>query len=122
MLIDDFLPDFEVSERHWALVRADAPAAFEAVLELDISRSIPAMAMFAVRGIPGLVTGKAILRRRFGFAELTQMGFVQLGEFEPQELLFGLVGRFWRPSGAIQRVPPNEFVDFDRPGYAKAVM
>jgi hypothetical protein len=122
MLIDDFLPTYDVSERHWTLVRADAPDAFRAVRELNLSRSLPAMAMFVVRGIPGLLTGKAVLRRRFGLAELTRMGFVPLAEDEPNELVFGLIGRFWRPSGAIERVTSDEFIDYNRPGYAKATM
>lgn len=35
-------------------------------------------------------------------------------------MVFGLVGRFWRPKGDLRTVPAAEFADFHEPRYAKA--
>ncbi|MGA7641496.1 MAG: hypothetical protein WBW56_04765, partial [Syntrophobacteraceae bacterium] len=37
------------------------------------------------------------------------------------ELVFGLIGRFWAASTQIQRVNADAFIKFDQPGFAKAV-
>jgi hypothetical protein len=48
-------------------------------------------------------------------------GFVLLGETPEQELLLGLVGKFWTASGCIQRLNAAIFRNFATPGFAKAV-
>jgi len=52
---------------------------------------------------------------------LLQSGFILLAENPNEELVLGLVGRFWTPSGEIQQLDVKEFLNFDKPGYAKAV-
>ncbi len=51
---------------------------------------------------------------------LTRFGFVLLGEDPGRELVFGLVGRFWRADGGLRPVSAPEFAKFAEPGYAKA--
>jgi hypothetical protein len=46
-------------------------------------------------------------------------GFVPMRD-GPEGLIYGGVGRFWRPSGGLRRVEAPEFATFDEPGYAKA--
>lgn len=49
------------------------------------------------------------------------MRFILLGERQNEELLLGLVGRFWTPSGKLLRLDAKGFRNFDDPGYAMAV-
>jgi hypothetical protein len=51
----------------------------------------------------------------------TNGGFVVLAE-RPDELVLGAVGRFWKLEGEVRRVSRDEFMTFDEPGFAKAVV
>ncbi len=118
MLIDDFLPEFDVVERHRIRVRASAERTYEAVRALDLGRSPLVMALFAVRGL---------LRRgrrpgSFTLEDAGRLGFVVLGEEPGVEIVLGLVGRFWQFRGGIRRVEPKAFESFAEPGFAKGAM
>jgi hypothetical protein len=122
VLIDDFLPNFDVSERHHTLVLAPVADAYAAARKVDLARSRVVRGLLAARGIPARV------RRRHRGApksmtldDLMAAGFVWLGEEPGREFVLGLVGTFWKPTGAISRVDPSEFASFDQPGQAKAV-
>jgi hypothetical protein len=49
------------------------------------------------------------------------MGFHILAEKPEEELLLGLVGRFWTLRGELRRVNTEDFRSFNERGYAKAV-
>jgi hypothetical protein len=89
---------------------------------MDLGRSLPVMALFAIRGLPHLLTGRARPSRSLTLETFVEAGFVILEEEPEHELVLGAVGRFWRPDSAIERIEPGEFEDFDRPGFAKAAM
>jgi hypothetical protein len=117
VLIDDFLPDYDVRERHRAKVRAPIDKVYAEVRRLDISRAKLSMFLFRLRGIPAPVSA----RSRFSLNDLLKMRFILLGERPNEELLLGLVGRFWTPSGGLLRLDAEGFRGFKEPGYAKAV-
>jgi hypothetical protein len=53
---------------------------------------------------------------------LQREGFVELANVPGQEIVFGVVGRFWRPdSGIITGLSAEEIIAFHIGGYAKAV-
>ena len=122
MLIDDFMPTFDVSERHHTLALAPAERTYEAVRRVDLARSRVVRGLFATRGIPGLLRAR---RRRpprtMTIDDLIAAGFVWLGEEPEREFVLGLVGTFWKPGGGVRRIEPREFPAFDEPGQAKAV-
>lgn len=51
-----------------------------------------------------------------------QRRFVTLAEEPGREIVFGAIGRFWKPRGGLRRVAPDAFMAFTEPGYAKAAM
>ena len=56
---------------------------------------------------------------------LVRGGFVRLAEVPSREIVFGVVGRFWKLIGntPITTVgDPESFTSFEEPGYAKAAM
>jgi hypothetical protein len=57
----------------------------------------------------------------FKLDDFLKMRFILLGERVNEELLLGLVGRFWTPSGELLRLDAPDFRDFNELGYAKAV-
>jgi len=112
MLIDQFLPNYEVSARYEAVIHAPPERVFQAARSLDASGSPIVRWLFRLRGLPdSMLTLDGMLK----------FGFILLGETRPRELALGLVGRFWTHSTDIQRLTPEAFRTFDREGYAKAV-
>lgn len=122
MLIDELLPRYDVTEHHSTLVRAAPARVWEAVRTLDLARSPLVRVLFALRSLPGLFSGKRPGPRRLGTTMdgLLESGFVLLGEREGDELLLGLAGQFWRPTGRIVRLSPEEFRAGGRPGLSMA--
>lgn len=126
MPLDEFLPDYDVNEVHSTRVAAPPDLVLTAVRELT-SREVPLLvALMALRGVPAAIRQRSLgrLRRRLDAPlvdQFTRGGFVVLAE-RPDELVVGAVGRFWTSDGGVKRVSGADFVAFDAPGYAKAVM
>jgi hypothetical protein len=122
VLIDRFMPDFDVVEYHEAIVDARSADVYRTALSVDLGRSLPIQVLFAIRSVPAYLTGKRKPNRSLTIGELLQEGFVKLEEEEGSELVLGAVGRFWLPASGIESIAADEFMDFDKPGTAKAVM
>jgi hypothetical protein len=123
MLIDEFLPKFDVFERHQIDIRASSEQVYATVRELDMSNSILIRGFFRLRGLPTLFSSRKKSQQGLGLKleGLLQSGLVLLSENSPQELALGLAGKFWTTSGCIQRLDATGFQNFTAPGYAKAV-
>jgi hypothetical protein len=117
MLIDDFLPIYDVSERHCIKVHAAIDEVYDAVWRLDISRTKLTMLLFRLRGIPA----GSFAPNCFTLEDFLKMRFILLGDKPNEELLLGLVGRFWTASGELRRLDAEGFRSFKEQGYAKAV-
>lgn len=111
-LLDDYLSFWDVRKRHRTTASASVAATWQALQALDLSRSRIIRALFVLRGLP---TSALTLQG------MERLRFIRLAEDPPSELVLGIVGRFWTPTGHLQRLTPEEFVAFDRPGFAKAV-
>jgi hypothetical protein len=122
MLIDEYLPEPQFAERHAVRVAAPPERAWEAVRALDLRGSLVVRALFALRSVPALFKGHRTRGRPLGstMETLLDSGFVLLAERPPREIVLGLTGKFWTPTGRISRVEPDEFRDFRRPGLAVA--
>ena len=122
-LIDEHLPIYDVVERHQTVVRAPRETVYETVRRLDMRRSPIIRALFELRSVPALLSRSSSHRsERLGLTldGLLQSGFIFLGERLGEELLLGLVGRFWTFLGSTLRTNADDFHGFQRPGYAKA--
>jgi hypothetical protein len=121
VLIDRFLPDYDVVEHHAVDIDAPVDDAYRAVKELDLARSPVVLALLFARGLPHLFTGAVKPKRRLGLDEIVESGFVVLAEEPGRELVLGIVGKFWQLSSGVHRIEPDEFIGFGAPGFAKAV-
>ncbi|HEY0005420.1 MAG TPA: hypothetical protein VGB17_11475 [Pyrinomonadaceae bacterium] len=117
MLIDQFLPRYDVHERHRTKVHASLEEVYAVVRELDLSRARLTQALMRLRGMGAGRSSPAELNLDH---LLKKMCFILLGERPQEELLLGLAGRFWKPSGELRRLDAEEFRNFNEPGYAKA--
>jgi hypothetical protein len=120
LLLDRWLPEFDVSKRHTISIAAPADRIYEEVLRYDFGRSRVTGALMALRGY-GLRRRRAAAAGPASFRDrLTRFGFTLLEEKPGEELVFGLVGRFWRFDGGLLCLTPEEFAAFREPGFAKA--
>ena len=130
MLIDELLPSYDVSERHRVEVRATPVATYAALREADLAESSLARALLALRAMPAtLGKGMAGIRelRKSGRSSVTldtfqDRGFRILAENPPHEIVIGLEGKFWVPSGALVTPVAEAFkTSAVPPGTARAV-
>jgi hypothetical protein len=120
-VLDDFLPRYDVNEVHSVTVGAPPAAVMEAIRELT-PREVPLlMALMAVRRVPALLTGWRPLFNRRLLDGMRASGFTTLLETD-DELVFGIVGRFWRLDSGLRQVDASRFADFTEPGWAKGAV
>lgn len=115
MLIDEFMPDYDFSEKHETSVRASAEKVFAAVNSTDLRDSWIIRGLFTLRGLGFSRVGKTLTLR-----EMTKDGFAILGERPDEKIVLGLAGKFWKPTGDLQKVDAETFRDFETKGFAKA--
>lgn len=122
MLLDRYLPEWDVRSHHETVVDAAPDRAYRAARSMDLGRSWPVSALVAVRSIPYVVTGKIALRRSLTLDSMIDAGFTILAEEVDREIVLGAIGRFWLPTSGFKRIVPDEFESFSEPGFAKAAM
>jgi hypothetical protein len=116
MLIDDFLTIYDAHERHRIIVHAPIDKVYAAARHLDLSQAKLSMFLFRLRGLPAGRSAPTC----FTLDDFLKMRFILLGEKPNEELLLGLVGRFWTPSGQLRRLDAEGYRNFNDPGFAKA--
>ena len=115
MLIDEFMPVYDFSERHETNIRASAEKVYAAGNSTDFNESWIIWGLLALRGLGfGKTPAKLTLREAFD-------DFVILGEKPNEEILLGLAGKFWTLTGNLQKVDAGNFKEFNEKGFAKAV-
>ena len=122
-MADHFLPRCEFGETHESRVNAPPSVVLDAVEALDdgddeivrallVMRELPSRLLGAI-GVPGSLKHK----KRFGMANFTRLAR------NDSELVYGLVGRFWRPSfGLVDIASAPDFLAFNQAGVAKLTM
>lgn len=116
MLIDDFLPVYDFSETHDIKIRASRREIYAAICAADFSESWIIWGLTTLRGLGWSRASKTLTLR-----DMTADGFSVLGEQPDEELLLGLAGKFWLPTGNLRKVDADNFREFNEKGFAKAV-
>jgi len=136
VLVDDFLPAYDVSDSVATVVEADSQTTWDALMQVDlleVGRQRPMVAFLGtLRILPEIVShllhGETPPQapKHMRLRETTEIpsgegGWTLLGERAGDEIALGLVGKFWRPVIPYVRVSAEEFRDFSEPGHAKTV-
>ena len=127
MLIDDFLPEYDAVEKHRIVVCASADKTYSAIRTADLGGSVPVKMLLGIRALPGALAsgggGLSRLRRRASepvtLRDLERTGFTVLAENPPNELLIGIVGAFWKPTGGVCSTNPDHFRGPQKKGTAR---
>ncbi|MBM2812842.1 MAG: hypothetical protein HW416_3601 [Chloroflexi bacterium] len=122
MLIDQWLPTYDMREHHDVLIRATPEEVDSALRRTDLARSPLIRGLFAVRNLPSLRLGLTPARRRLTLDEFQATGFVLLADQPAVEMVLGVIGRFWTVRGELLPIGAAEFAAFGQPGYAKAAL
>lgn len=113
MLIDEFMPKYDFIETHDIEIRASREKVFDLINKIDLSDSIIIRTLLFLRGMPS--------DKHLKISDLRKSNFEILGVRENRELLVGLAGKFWTPYGNLQKINADNFREFDKEGFAKAV-
>jgi hypothetical protein len=120
-MLDRFMPDYEVAERHETRVRAPASVTWDAARALDLNRSPVIRAIFAGREL-ALRSARTVTTQPGTFLEqVLGLGWAILAEEPGRELILGTVTKPWEPNVRFRRLAPEAFAAFEEPGYAKIV-
>ncbi len=125
LLLDDFLPTYEFHEFHAVTVHAPPNQVFAAIHEMRAGELSPLVnLMLSIRNLPARLLHKLEPRLADDKPFLRQLfdnGFVPLGETPDREVVFGLVGQFWKLTGGDSPhiTSPDQYLALDEPQYAK---
>lgn len=128
LLLDGVLPDFRFARLESTAVPAPPGVVFDAAHDLDLlSIHSPLFdAVTWVRAMPDKVLGRTPpplpsmrVADLFDLAYKGEQPWLPLGEVPGRELVFGAVGKVWRPSIEWRWIAAEDFTAFDEPGWAK---
>jgi hypothetical protein len=110
MLIDEIFPEYDECEYHEIEIKGQLNEVYRAIRSHDFSDSFLIRYLFRLRGLPG---------RLKSIDDLLDLGFVLVAEVPDEEIVLGLVGRFWDLTAKIEKVDGSQYHAFNLKGYAK---
>jgi hypothetical protein len=123
-LIDSFALHPDAVETHRIEIAASPEIVYRALWSADLGGSLVIKSLLALRSLPGLIADGFRSRPRdqkITLQTIIGSGFGVLAEKPGEEIVLGVSGRFWRPTGNLS---PFRREDFDQPvpkGTARAV-
>jgi hypothetical protein len=137
-LLDLYMPEYEVADRHHMRVAAPAEMTFAAACQMNMSQPAIVRAIFKTRELV-LGCAAAISQGEFAtcsqtrnqpretpqqkefVAEMKALGWGVLSEIPAREIVLGTVTQPWLAKSVFRTVPAGEFAAFHEPGYVKIV-
>lgn len=120
-LLDHFMPDHEVAERHHVAVAAPASLTLAAAFDTDFEASRIARVIFRTRELVLGATPDAETRPRGLLAQTTSLGWRVLAERPGREVVVGAVTQPWLPNVVFRGLDPEAFRAFHEPDHVKIV-
>jgi hypothetical protein len=121
LLLDRFIPAYEVVERHHVWVAAPAGITLAAACDMDLQQSAVIRAIFRGRELILGSDPEDAQRPRELLAQVQALGWGVLAENPGREVVVGAVTQPWKADVVFRALPPDEFADFHEPGYVKIV-
>jgi hypothetical protein len=131
-LLDLYMPEYEIAERHNIKVSAPAATTFAAACKSDLSESVIVSTLFKVRELALAYslreTTSAIVNGTVAdvksqpkelVPQLKAIGWAVLAEIPGHEIIFGAVTQPWITKPVFRPVPAEEFAKFHEAGYVK---
>lgn len=120
-LLDRFMPEFDVVERHHVRVAAPAEVTLAAGCDMDLLRSTIVRGIIKARElILGGRPEQTVLTQGL-LAQVKALGWGVLAEIPGRKIVFGAVTQPWMANIVFRALPADEFGAFQEPGYVKIV-
>jgi hypothetical protein len=111
MLLDHYLPQYDVTEAHAVVVDADTDRTWQAVRRSDLSGSAVIRVLLEMRSLPNRLQ-RVLKRQPSGPArppltldDMERVGFLLLGESPGREIVFGTVVQPWKAVTGEEPMP-----------------
>jgi len=132
MLIDELMPEYDAIRTEHLTVNLPIDRAWDAVLDADFVETATSSKL--VRGLFAIRTAgekavQLVTRKQpppepeVASMRLRDMGtegdWILLGKNEPNEIAFGVIGRFWSGETVWEQTTPDGFRSFNEPGFAR---
>jgi hypothetical protein len=118
-LLDGFVPDYDIVERHHIHVGAPAAVTLVAACEQDLLRLPLVRTIFRTRELVLRSAPDDRAQPRGLLAAMRALGWGVLAEVPGREIVAGAVTRPWEANVTFRAVPPTEFASFSEPGLVK---
>ena len=124
MLIDSFAPEFDAHEVHRIAINASRQTVYESLWTADLGGSAVIKLLLLLRSLPGFMArpSQSLPRnRKVTLQTVIDSGFGLLDKTPDEEIVLGVTGRFWRPTGNLSAF---NRLDFNAPvpsGLARGV-
>jgi len=118
-LLNRFMPEYDIVERHRIRVEAPADRALAAARQVDMRASPLIRAIIRLRALAMGDTVDDAGRPHGLIAETTSMGWRVLAETPGREVVVGAAARPWLPNVTFEPIPPEQFTAFREPDYVK---
>ena len=113
MLIDSFAPNPDAVEIHSIAIDASPETVHRAIWTADLGGSMIIKLLMGLRSLPEFILRRGCLpppNREITLRSIIGSGFGLLAD-QPDEIVIGVTGRFWRPTGNLS---PFNRADFDK--------
>jgi hypothetical protein len=118
-LLDRFMPDYDIVERHNIRVAAPAEITLAAAVETDLQQSTVARAIFRAREVILGSDPDQEERPKGILAATRSIGWRVLAEEPGHEIVVGAVTKPWEANVTFRGLASEEFATFNEPGYVK---
>ena len=121
MLIDSFAPKPDAVETHSIVISASPEAVYRSLWTADLGGSLIIKLLLGLRSLPESVLhgGRLPRDRKITLQTIIDSGFGILAN-EPEEIVLGVTGKFWRPTGNLLPFDRGSFAGDVPSGVARA--
>jgi hypothetical protein len=123
----ELLPAYDFNEVHVRWVEAPPERVYQAIKDVTAGEMPMVRLLFAIRSLPGTLTGKGGLpaaKDKSLYQQMVGFGFTVLDEQPGRELVVGIVDQAWKVDGGetVRIRGAEDFLAFAEPGFIKAAM
>jgi hypothetical protein len=118
-LLDRFMPEYEIVERHHVNVAAPADITFSTACAMDLQDSAIIRAIFKTRELLLCAKPQGDAFPRGLLAQTEAMGWTVLAEIPGREIVMGAITEPWKSIPVFRGVAPDQFASFHEPGHVK---
>jgi len=118
-LLDQFMPVYDVVDRHSVRVNAPAAATLAAGCDMDLQASAVVRVIIRARELLLGATPVGRVRPRGLMAEMQSLGWGVLADVPGREIVVGAVTKPWEANVTFRSLPPDQFGAFSESDYVK---